>query len=182
MNIAGVYTPKEISMVLDIGDSTLRKWCIAIEEQEYFFNRTDNHKRLFTDNDLIVLKHFRNLVKVQNMSMQNAAVIVASKYKDVQGTPSGQENTANGERLLNDTYTKILEEMEQLREMNRQLLLKMDEQQSFFTEQLNQRDEMLIKTFKDHQEQLLIETTAKHQENEQQKKPRKGLLRLFSKD
>lgn len=184
MNISGIYTPKEISLILDIGDSTLRKWCIAIEEKEYFFNRTDNHKRLFTDNDLVVLKHFRNLVKVQNMSLDNAAVIVASKYKDVQGTPSGQTNTENGERASNEFQEKVLEEIEQLKELNKTLLSRLDEQQKYIEERLNQRDELLLTSIRESQEtkQLLLESTAKEQESEQQKKPRKGLLRLFSRD
>lgn len=76
-----MYTAKDITLTLDIGDSTLRKWCLSLEEHEYIFYRTDQNKRLFTERDIIVLKHYQHLVKEKNMSMKNAALIVTSKYK-----------------------------------------------------------------------------------------------------
>lgn len=75
------YSAKDISLSLDIGDSTLRKWCLALEEHGYEFYRTDQNKRLFTDKDIIVLKYFQQLVKDKNMSMNNAALIVTSRFK-----------------------------------------------------------------------------------------------------
>lgn len=39
------YTPKEIILTLDIGDSTLRKWCLALEKKGYLFIRNDQNKR-----------------------------------------------------------------------------------------------------------------------------------------
>ena len=75
------YSAKDISLSLDIGDSTLRKWCLALEEHGYEFYRTDQNKRLFTEKDFIVLKHFQQLVKDKNMSMNNAALIVTSRFK-----------------------------------------------------------------------------------------------------
>jgi DNA-binding transcriptional MerR regulator len=178
MNITGIYSPKEITIILEIGDSTLRKWCIALEEEEYFFSRTDNNKRVFTDNDLIVLKHFRNLVKVQNMNMQNAATIVASKYKTAQSTPSPEENNENDERSFGDAYGKVIEEIEQLKDLNRQLLTRLDEQQKYIEERLDKRDSLIMESIRESQEtkKLLLESA------EQQKKPRKGLMRFFSKD
>ncbi|MCP3742792.1 MerR family transcriptional regulator, partial [Rossellomorea sp. BNER] len=67
--------------MLNIGDSTLRKWCISLEEHEYFFSRTDNNRRMFFDKDIIVLKHLRELVQVQFLSLENASKVVTSKYK-----------------------------------------------------------------------------------------------------
>src|SRR5690606_41940610 len=66
MNFDGVYSPKDMAKILDIGDSTLRKWCIALEENDLFFARTENNKRLFTDQDIVILKTFRDLVQVQD--------------------------------------------------------------------------------------------------------------------
>jgi hypothetical protein len=56
------YSPKEMSITLDIGDSTLRKWCIALENNGYGFIRNDQKNRVFVEGDLVVLRHFQNLI------------------------------------------------------------------------------------------------------------------------
>ena len=183
MNLDGVYSPKDMAKILDIGDSTLRKWCIALEENDLFFARTENNKRLFTDQDIVILKTFRDLVQVQNMNIENAAMIVASKYKDIRRTVFRSENSANDERSLPDAYTKIFEEMEQLRELNRQLLLRLDEQQKYIEQRLNRmdeqierRDELLMQAIREQQETRKLLVAAKEEEN------KKGFWgRLFKK-
>ncbi|MGG3691864.1 hypothetical protein [Heyndrickxia ginsengihumi] len=61
-----------------------------MEDTHYFFSRMDNNKILFFDRDVVVQKYFKELVQIQNMSLQNAAIIVASKFKDI---PSIKDNT-----------------------------------------------------------------------------------------
>lgn len=183
MIIEGLYSPKDLTDILDIGDSSLRKWCIAIEEQGYFFSRTENNKRMFLDRDLIVLKHFKQLVKVQNMSLQNAAVVVASKYQDIRSTAGAQEDSIDGQRALEETLesfqNNVLSEIEQLKDLNRQLLTRLDEQQKYIEERLTHRDNMLLESIRETQttKQLLLEVRE-----EQQKKTRRGLLNWFRRD
>ena len=172
MDLDGIYSPKDMADILGIGDSTLRKWCIALEENELFFARTENNKRLFTDQDIVILKNFRDLVKVQNMSIENAAMIVASKYKDIRRTVFRSKNSENGESSLPDAYTKIFEEMEQLRELNRQLLLRLDEQQKYIEQRLNwmdeqieRRDELLMQAIREQQETRKLLAAAKKEES-----------------
>lgn len=62
-------SPNEVANLLGVGGSTLRKWCLAIEAQCYYFGRTENQKRVFNEKDITVLKHFKHLVQVQNMSL-----------------------------------------------------------------------------------------------------------------
>lgn len=183
MDLDGIYSPKDMADILGIGDSTLRKWCIALEENELFFARTENNKRLFTNQDIVILKNFRDLVKVQNMSIENAAMIVASKYKDIKRTAFQTENTEDGESSLSDGYSKIFEEMEQLKELNRQLLLRLDEQQKYIEQRLNRldeqierRDELLMKAIREQQETRKLLVASKEEEN------KKGFLgKLFKK-
>ncbi|TYS55794.1 MerR family transcriptional regulator [Bacillus infantis] len=182
------YPPKDLSILLDIADSTLRKWAIALEEQEYFFSRTDKNKRLFSDRDVIVLKHLRNLVQVQNMSLQNAAIIVASKYKEEFKTASEQENSTNGIRSGEGDIQSILEQMELMRNqqeqlitMNQQLLQRLDEQQKYIDERLETRDKLLLESFREIQKsnQLLL-TQQKEEPAENAKPKRRGILSIFS--
>ena len=166
-------------MALDVGDSTLRKWCIALEEEGYLFSRTDNNKRVFFERDLVVLRHFQKLVQVQNLSMQNAARIVAPKFKDQPFEQENSENTVPALRSDTETLNKVFEEIEQLKDLNRQLLKRLDEQQSYIEERLSKRDAILMESLREVQEtkKLMIEQQAE----EEKKKPKKGLFSWLSK-
>lgn len=172
------YTSKEIIARLDIGDSTLRKWCLALEEQNYNFIRTAQNKRMFTEKDSYILTQFKHLVKEKNMSINNAAAIVASKYSKESFSSETEVEQLYDEVQLpsfsNETQEELKAEIEQLKELNRQLLNRLDEQQKYIEKRLDQQDTVLESI---KQSQLLLEN-----KEEEQKKPRKGLLRFFSKD
>ncbi|QVY63924.1 DUF3967 domain-containing protein [Cytobacillus gottheilii] len=176
-----LYAPKEIILLLDIADSTLRKWSIALEEQGYYFARTVKQRRMFSDRDVVVLKSLRNLVQVQNLSLQNASIIVASKYKD---EPSAQENGENSVPVNRydssqiDTLIKeinsLKEGQEQLKAFNNELLQTLKQQQKYIDERLNKRDDMLLESIREVQKSntLLLE--------QKKDKKRKGLFSFFS--
>lgn len=98
-------------------------------------------------------------------------------------TPSEIPYNCDGESSLPDAYTKIFEEMEQLRELNRQLLLRLDEQQKYIEqrldrmdEQIVKRDELLMKAIREQQETRKLLVAAKEEAN------KKGFWgRLFKK-
>src|SRR3954469_22243964 len=78
--IEKAYSPKEMFTTLDIGDSTLRKWCLALEKNGYVFIRNDKNNRLYVESDLVVLRHFQNLIKQHNMQLDNAAKAVVDRF------------------------------------------------------------------------------------------------------
>lgn len=173
---------REVIKRIEIGDSTLRKWCLALEEQNYNFVRTAQNKRMFSEKDLFVLSQFKLLVQTKNLSISNAAEIIASKYSGDILFPNeteGEQAAALVENspFLLETLEELKTEMEQLKDMNRLLLAKLDEQQKYIDERLSKRDQMLMESLKASQETKMLLLAAK----EEQKK-KKGLFSFFSKD
>jgi DNA-binding transcriptional MerR regulator len=192
MNIKTPYTSREIVANLEIGDSTLRKWCLALEEQNYNFIRTDQKKRMFTEKDLFILSQFKNLVQNKNLSINQAAEIIATKYSDDMVFSDETEIEQVHESVPwppfpDETVVELKAEVEQLKDLNRLLLTRLDEQQKYIEKRLDkmeirqsERDNMLLESIRTAQEtkQLLLAT----KEEQEQKKPRKGLLKWFVKE
>lgn len=139
------YSSKEITANLDIGDSTLRKWCLALEEQNYNFIRTDQNKRLFTEKDLFVLTQFKHLVQDKNLSINNAATVIAAKYSN-DGVFSNETEIEQlpSSPFENETLKELKAEIEQLKELNRLLLQRLEEQHKYIEKRLDQRDDLLM--------------------------------------
>ncbi|MGD6943946.1 DUF3967 domain-containing protein [Cytobacillus gottheilii] len=115
--------------------------------------------------------------------MQNAAIIVASKYKE---DPSAQENSNNSvpvnrsdDMLINTLNSEIKElkdGQEQMKAFNNELLQTLKEQQKYIDERLNKRDETLLESIREVQKSntLLIE--------QQKEKKRRWIFSFFSKE
>ncbi|MBN6890047.1 DNA-binding transcriptional MerR regulator [Cytobacillus horneckiae] len=174
------YSSKEVIDKLKIGDSTLRKWCLALEEQNYNFIRTDQNKRLFSEKDVYVLSQFKTLVQDKHLSINTTAEIIAEKYTDDAFSSETQIEQVPNKPFENETLKELKSEVEQLKDMNRLLLNRLDEQQKYIEKRLEKHDEILLNSLRESQETKKLLLEAK--EEEQQKKSRKGLLKWFVKD
>ena len=181
------YTPGEMAKVLNVGDSTLRKWCIAVEKENYFFSRTENKRRVFYEDERLLLHSMRELIQVQFMSIENAAKIVSSKYNQ---QPSEQKNTDNNVPALRADSEQIIKMMtfieEQQEHIQRQKdYIKRQEQHNLelserlkeLPEQLNERLEERDARLEER-DKLLMQTLK---ELHEQKKPKSFWSRLFGK-
>jgi len=127
----------EVAKELDIATSSLRKWCLSLEEHNYNFERTDRDKRLFYNDDLTVLKYFKELVANRNMSMNNAATIVTSRF-----------TKENNKVFFNGTEIEQIDKTAFFGETN-------DEHDKVGNEiTLNQTE--LLNVLRTHQEQMMI--------------------------
>lgn len=185
----GTLTVRDMTNRLNIGDSTLRKWCLSLEEHGYNFYRTDQNKRIFTQQDLIVLQQFQKLVQEKNMSMNNASLVVTTKHQKApfsDETEIEQENNVPSMRSDNQFIERLMtyiehqeERQKQQEQFNKALLERLDQQQKYIEERLNKRDETLIQSLREVQETKKLIAAAEEKREEESKK---GFFqRLFGK-
>lgn len=73
------YWTKDIAEMLEIGTSTIRKWCLILEKDGYIFLRDEQERRAFVEKDVISLRLFKELTKDKGMTLENASSVVISK-------------------------------------------------------------------------------------------------------
>lgn len=150
------YTTKELAMLLEIGTSTLSKWCLSLEENGYPFARVEHNKRLFLEKDIVSLKNYTILIQEENFSLSNASKIVAAKYIEEETgirTPSvpvrTDENQATPGILMQQLLEYIKEQDERTKQQdqfNQQLLKRIEKQDALLEERLKERDNKLMET------------------------------------
>src|SRR3954470_1132828 len=134
------YSPKEMFTTLDIGDSTLRKWCLALEKNGYGFIRNDQNRRIYVEGDLVVLRHFQNLIKQHNMQLDNAAILVIDRFGkgafEVRTVSVPSVKEGEEQRDLNRSNEEDIKELKETvnkqSELLQELIKKMDEQHSYY--------------------------------------------------
>lgn len=167
--IEKTYSTKEVSLTLGIGASTLRKWCLALEENGYKFDRAENNKRLFVERDLVALRYFQKLVQGENFPLGNAAKVIASKYENETSesrTPSVLPQTEEEQRSFkrsDELVQHLIERIEKQEQFNKELLERLDQQHKYINERLSAQEERLLK-----RDDLLMQSIRASQEAKQE--------------
>lgn len=150
------YWGKEIAEILQIGDSTLRKWCLSLENQGHIFMRGQHNSRAFVERDLLILRRMKELIQNKGITLETASEIVISRFNQTEGTASV---------LQNELLLDILERQERLEEQNKHFLLMLEEKQNYINNSLDKRDFQLMQALKESQEtKKLIASTLKKKE------------------
>lgn len=77
-----VYNTSDVALLLNIQQSTLRKYSLIIEEQGHEFLKNKNGYRAFFDSDIIFLRKFLELKNEADMSLSDAAKSVVAWFED----------------------------------------------------------------------------------------------------
>lgn len=175
MTQENAFWTKEVADILQIAESTLRKWCIQLEKNDYTFTKGTNGSRAFVERDLANLRRLKDLIQSKGMTVESAANLVTSMDHSegrTRGVPETNVLSHTDSALLTD----ILKRQERLETLNKQLLEKLDEQQQFISKTLADRDQKMNFAIQEiRKNQQLLAASA-----EQQKKKKGFFGRLFS--
>lgn len=165
------YWSKEVSDILQISDSTLRKWCLSLEKNGYEFIRGSNNSRAFIERDVLLLRRMKELVQNRGITVENASNLVIASTSDDERTTAVQGTNDLTVPFHHDELLKqLLERQERLENMNQQLLEKLDEQHRYIDKRMEERDRILMESLRQSQEERkVILQIAAAQEEEKKK-------------
>jgi DNA-binding transcriptional MerR regulator len=157
-----IYWSKDVADLLVIGTSTLRKWCLLLEENGYNFLRDEHERRAFVDHDVIALKAFKELTKNKGITLENASLAVVSKYnrsnseeRTLSATPF-HERSQQRYNELDKKIDQLLEHNAKQDAFNQALLDRLEKQETYIDQSLKKRDEQLIAAIREIQETKLL--------------------------
>ncbi|MGH0709247.1 DUF3967 domain-containing protein [Bacillus paranthracis] len=160
-----IYISKDVAMMLKIQESTLRKYCIMLEEHGYKFHKNEHGHRGFLDNDVITLRKLIEIKSHPDMTLKQAcgAVMTWVRKKDVSEVDTDviTEGTQHDER-----YNELKEMIQQQNELLKNMAKKLDDQQRYIDEKLEKRDQQLMGAIREMQEEkrVLLETASTKQD------------------
>lgn len=174
------YWNKDVSRILGIGESTVRKWCLELEKNGYSFNRGYKDSRAFLQHDINALTYFKDLTKVGSYTLEQAAILVVERFQDREvnditvRVPEGENRSLQAieesmKKLVALTEEHVMMAKEQV-ELNEILLKKLDERDSLiesqfrYIERLNEEQAVtkLIETQHENDTQEIEEAKKKN--------------------
>jgi Mn-dependent DtxR family transcriptional regulator len=167
-NAGKEYGTKDIANMVDIAESTVRKYAQALEKAGYRFIKNENGFRIYTENDVFVFNEVKNLSKKNAMPVERIAKMIVfnqkQKIRDEAESDTLKKIQLNQQessdivqydnrfnKLMNqldklNMIEDIVKELQELKEVNRQLTERVQEQEKFIKESLEKRDRQLMES------------------------------------
>lgn len=128
------YWGSEVAKNLGIGSSTLRKYCLALEEAGYPFERGNNNSRIFYHKDVATIERLVTAMNKKNVTLEQAINLAMVSVEENEIATVAIDNVADEEHIK--ALTKRIERLEQL---NLELIQRLDQQNKLLQETDAQR-------------------------------------------
>ncbi|WP_410991188.1 DUF3967 domain-containing protein [Bacillus cereus] len=123
------YWGSEVAKNLGVGASTLRKYCLALEESGYPFERGNNNSRVFYHADVATIERLITAMNKKNVTLEQAVNLAISSVEEYRIATVATENTADTERI-----NALTERLERLEQLNLELIRRLDQQSKLLQE------------------------------------------------
>jgi DNA-binding transcriptional MerR regulator len=128
------YWGSEVAKNLGIGASTLRKYCLALEESGYPFERGINNSRIFFHKDIATIERIVMAMNRKGVTLEQAISLAISTVEENEVATVATGIVADGEHI------KVLgERIERLEQLNLELIQRLDQQSKLLQETDAQR-------------------------------------------
>jgi len=146
-----IYNSKDLARNLEVQESTLRKYCLLLEEEGYKFHKNEHGHRGFLDSDIIVIRKILELKNESDITLKQATKsVIAWRNGNVVA-----DSVTDKERYIM-RYDELSKEFKAFREQqdkfNRELLSQLERQQEYINNKLEERDKNLMIAMKESME------------------------------
>jgi len=145
------YFGNEVAKVIGIGNSTVRKYAIALEEQGYEFQRGINNSRVFYNKDILMLQRLMTIMNKKSTTLEQAVKLAVSTV---------EEDTITTPVTDKEHDITVVERIERLEQINVKLVQQLQEQQRMLFERDQRRDEQLTNVIREIQETKRLTAAA----------------------
>jgi DNA-binding transcriptional MerR regulator len=132
--MAQTYWGSEVAKNLGIGSSTLRKYCLALEEAGYPFERGNNNSRIFYHTDVATIERLVTAMNKKNVTLEQAINLAMTSVEGNEIATVAIDSVADTEQIK-----ALSERIERLEQLNLELIQRLDQQSKLLQETDAQR-------------------------------------------
>lgn len=177
------YWTKEVAERLGVGHSTLRKWCMSLEEHDYQFTKGQRGVRAFLERDIEVLTRMRDVLNETGTTLEEAVSVALEERENgrTQVVPSPEQSSVEQEndgmqvamspQLLLESFKADLlgdvrrEVLEALAEQERRTIEREQERDQRTAEREEKRDQALLAVIREVQETKKLIAAAEEKQS-----------------
>ncbi|RAS78207.1 MerR family transcriptional regulator [Priestia endophytica] len=165
------YSPSDLCAMLDIRESTLRKYAVQLEKVGWKFAKNSNGHRQYTDTDIAAIRRVIQAKDKSDITIEKASKQVVSILKGKSASVPATMELEIEERYSDD-IKELKETVQKQTEFIKLLADRLEERDKFIQQRLAKQEEQLL-----NRDNKLLETMRAIHE---QKKEQDETLRLIA--
>ena len=146
--VQAVFGSSDVADVLQIQESTLRKYCLLLEKSGYEFLKNEHGHRAFFDDDLIVLRKMIAFKNDTDMTLEEAVKSVAA-WKNGNDITVRDTEEMRYVACYNDLMEEFKTFQQQQMNFNKELIEEIRNQRQYIETRLEERDRLLMQSIRD---------------------------------
>lgn len=165
--MAQTYWGSEVAKNLGIGSSTLRKYCLALEEAGYPFERGNNNSRIFYHEDVATIERLVTAMNKKNITLEQAINLAITSVEENEIATVAIDKVADIEHIK-----ALTERLERLEQLNLDLIQRLDLQSKLLQEidaqriiREEQRDIQLMQVLREIQDSKRLITASEQKKS-----------------
>lgn len=165
--MAQTYWGSEVAKNLGIGSSTLRKYCLALEEAGYPFERGNNNSRIFYHTDVATIERLVTAMNKKNVTLEQAINLAMTSGEENKIATVATDSVADTEHIKG-----LTERIERLEQLNLDLIQRLDQQSKLLQEtdaqriiREEQRDVQLMQVLREIQDSKRLITASEQKKS-----------------
>ncbi|WP_411843198.1 MerR family transcriptional regulator [Salinicoccus sp. HZC-1] len=120
-NHAVYYTTAQVKDMVELSDQNVRKYVRLLEDRKYEVAKDEHNRRLFSQEDIAVLKEFIKLAKQPGYTLETAADEIIEKVPHIISEKSGNTPANITNNDIDKMLGAVMDKLEVMQQENREL-------------------------------------------------------------
>lgn len=121
LNQSVFYTTAQVTELVELSDQNVRKYVRLLEDREYEVAKDEHNRRLFSANDILVLRELIKKAKKPGYTLESAADEIMEEVGEIISGDSRYVTPNNENNEIREMFSHVISRLDAIQEENRDL-------------------------------------------------------------
>lgn len=121
LNQSVFYTTAQVTELVELSDQNVRKYVRLLEDREYEVAKDEHNRRLFSANDILVLRELIKKAKKPGYTLESAADEIMEEVGEIISGDSHYVTPNNENNEIREMFSHVISRLDAIQEENRDL-------------------------------------------------------------
>jgi len=121
LNQAVYYTTAQVTELVDLSDQNVRKYVRLLEDRKYEVAKDEHNRRLFSANDVLILRELITKAKKPGHTLESAADEIVNEIGEIISASGHGVSTTSSDNDIKEMFSHVIERLDAIQDENKDL-------------------------------------------------------------
>lgn len=121
LNQAVYYTTAQVTELVDLSDQNVRKYVRLLEDRKYEVAKDEHNRRLFSANDVLILRELIKKAKKPGYTLESAADEIVNEIGEIISASGHAVSPGSNDNDIKEMFAHVIERLDAIQDENKDL-------------------------------------------------------------